>query len=473
MLRVATLIKNFDVKSQYELESLITYLRNKGYMAIIRSMFIGMLSSVNSPEPYEQLITRMITKVPRDTDAIFESVKLGDLFITNDIVYTLNPFGGKFYTTAIGYEKQDEALRKFCEDIEEYVENTLKEIRVKETKLKLSRLTKSEMAEIVESIQSKPLPFDLYLKIRDELESISTEHGIDILKLKDDVSKNKESELRGSEPNYSSEEFKATNLLMDIDARRFVQRLKRLKKIMSKDVANLIKSDTLQLLLSNGLVTEEYLLTCKKNQHDICLIPSKDYLNRDSFVSSRCDFCGRSYLEENLQVFYTLTESGKKLIDGSLWMSIWITELLLENGVKKDCIKWGLEVGGEELDIMVEDFGSRLFLELKDREFGVGDAVKFIYRVDRYGGNLGIVVTMDKVASDANKAFEEISQRQKEPIRIKCLEGLENIPDGIKKIVEGIALSQVRGIIRLFSNRLGVDLWPIVENWVNRKKANM
>jgi len=186
-------------------------------------------------------------------------------------------------------------------------------------------------------------------------------------------------------------------------------------------------------------------------------------------ASLRCSVCGRSFPEENLQVIYTLTERGKKLLDGSLWMSIWVTELFKKAGVKKECIKWGLEANGEELDIMVEDFDSRLFLELKDREFGLGDAYPFVYRITRYGGRVGIVATMDKVSTDARKFFEEETHRR-EYLKIQPLEGLKNIQKGIPKIVEEMALSQVRRIIRPFSARIGFDLWPIVECWISTKQ---
>jgi len=143
------------------------------------------------------------------------------------------------------------------------------------------------------------------------------------------------------------------------------------------------------------------------------------------------------------------TERGKRLIDGSLWMSIWITELLKENEVKKEGIKWRLEASGEDLDIMVEDFDSRIFLELKDREFGLGDAYPFIYRTTRYGGTFGVVVTMDKVSTDAKKFFGEESRRRGS-IRVRYLEDPENIQKGIAKIVEEIALLQVRRVIQPF-----------------------
>ena len=236
-----------------------------------------------------------------------------------------------------------------------------------------------------------------------------------------------------------------------------------------KDAADIVKADILQHILSLGLVGEEYLLTCKQDQHTICVVPSKDNLIKDSMSSLRCSVCGRSFPQENLQVIYTLTERGKKLVEHSLWMSIWTTELLKESGVRKDTIKWGLEASGEELDVMVEDFDSRIFFELKDREFGLGDAYPFVYRITRYAGRIGIVATMDKVSTDAKKFFEEESHRREYPIQIRYLEGPEAIQQGVVKLIEEESLLPARRLVLPFSRAIGFDLWHIVERWLGTR----
>ena len=55
-------------------------------------------------------------------------------------------------------------------------------------------------------------------------------------------------------------------------------------------------------------------------------------------------------------------------------MTIWVTELLQKAGIKADWMLWNAASGDDEIDIIVNIFGSHVFFELKDREFGVGDA---------------------------------------------------------------------------------------------------
>ncbi len=440
MLRVITFVANAGVREQTEMESLLTHLREKGYLPVIRGMLTGVLSLAKLPEPDEQLITKVITPPMYPFRELEFGEILGDLFFAKEFVYLVNPIGEEaIQASVIGYRKQEEALQKFCADVEEGIKSRFDGRRVrgmkfdwKIPKFRFSRYVRRRYPPYEDFFEEEP------------------DH---------------EEELKGTTPNYTPEDIKAAELLVNTD-RRFMVRLAQVGKMTSKDAVKLAKSDILERLLSLGLITEEYLLTCKQDQHTICVVPSKEHLTIDPMVSLRCSVCGRSFPEENLQVIYTLTERGKKLLDGSLWMSIWVTELLKKSGVKEECIKWGLEASGEELDIMVEDFDSRLFFELKDREFGLGDAYPFVYRITRYGGDSGIIATMDKVSTDAKKFFEEETHRREYPIKIQYLEGSKQIQEDIPKIVEQMALSQARRIIRPFSIRIGFDLWPIVEYWL-------
>jgi hypothetical protein len=448
MLRVTTFVAKAGIRDQTEMESLISHLRGKGYLPVIRSMFTGMFTLAKLPDPDEQLITKVITP-PRRRHALMREPEfgelLGDLFFTDDLVYILTPIEtDMLQTSVIGHEKQEEALQKFCADVEESIKAQFdgRRVRGMEFDWKTSMLRPSRYSSYLYS------PFGDFLEEEPASETI---------------------ELKTTKPEYNSEDIEAAKFLVNTDTRQFSLKLAQVGKMRSKDADEIVKPDILKRLLSLRLVGEEYLLTCKQDQHTICVVPSKDHLTKESMDSLRCSVCGRSFSDENLQVIYTLTKRGKQLIDGSLWMSIWITELLKENGVRKEGIKWNLEASGEELDIMVEDFDSRFFLELKDREFGLGDAYPFVYRVNRYRGRRGIVATMDKVSTDAKKFFEEETNQREYPIWIQCLEGSKNIQKSITKIVEEIALLQVRKVIRPFSIRIGFDLWPIVEYWINTK----
>lgn len=282
-------------------------------------------------------------------------------------------------------------------------------------------------------------------------------------------------ELRSTDPNYSSDEVEAAKLMVNQDVRHFVLRLAKLRKMPSQEVEHEAEADIVERLLDKGLIAEEYLLQCKQNNQTICVIPDKEHVTQEPMASVRCNTCDRPFPEERLQTIYTLTGQGKRIVDGSLWMSIWITELLKEIGIQGETIKWALEARGEDLDMMVEDFDSRIFFELKDREFGLGDAYPFVNRINRYGGSLGVVATMDQVATDAKQFFDEEAQRRDGSARIRYLEGPETIQRGIVELLESLSQRQIRRrLVIPFATRVGFDLWPLVEQWmetVDTKKS--
>lgn len=450
MLRVASLVAQAGIREQEEMESLISHLRGKGYLPMIRSMLTSMLDLIKLPEGREQLITEVIAKGIRDPFMRRRhSEALGELFFADDIICILLPLRVDILqASAIGHAEQEQHLSKFCQDIESAIKIQLNGRRVRGM-----------------SFEWKAMP-----KLRSE-RGVYRYSGFE--DLFEEEPEQEVTELKLTKPNYTPEDLTGVKLLVDTNIRQFILRLAQLRKMTSKDATQATEHPIIQTLLSKGLVVEEYLLTCKQDQHTICVVPSRDHLSEEPTASFHCSVCGRPFAEENLQVIYTLAEKAKKLVDSSLWMSIWVTELLTEKGVRREGIKWGLRASGEELDIMVEDFGSRIFLELKDREFGLGDAYPFSYRVTRYGGRLGGVVTMDKVATDAKDFFKEEADRRESFPEIRYLEGSAGIKEGIAELVNDMALRQVRRLIQPFSIRLGFDLWPPVRHWIDMKMSQV
>jgi len=56
--------------------------------------------------------------------------------------------------------------------------------------------------------------------------------------------------------------------------------------------------------------------------------------------------------------------------------------------------------------------------------------------------------------------------------KIKWLEGSNGIEEGIPKIVEEMSLSQINQTIQPFSDRIGFNLWPIIESKIKQNITN-
>ena len=127
------------------------------------------------------------------------------------------------------------------------------------------------------------------------------------------------------------------------------------------------------------------MVLCRQDSHTICAI--QDRVEIDTGGASRflCTICGRAFKDELVQEIHAPTDFGKRLLSGSRWMTIWVTELLIGSGIARDHIAWNAVAAEDELDIMTDALGPRAFFELKDRDFGLGDAYPFAYRVTSPG----------------------------------------------------------------------------------------
>jgi len=272
-------------------------------------------------------------------------------------------------------------------------------------------------------------------------------------------------------PDYDDQEAKTAFSLVDPMLRQFIIQLAKVSKMTEKDALNFVKNNNeiIEKLTDLGFIKQEYLIMCRKTQQTLAVVPKRELINQEY----RCSHCGRPFTEEHIQTIFSLTEKGKDLLKGSRWMSIWVTEILIKSGVRKDNIKWNIESSGDEIDIIVEDFDVRIILELKDREFGLGDAYPFVYRLTRYNGNLGIIVTMDKVSEDAKKFFQEEMKRREDFINIQYLEGYNGIINEIPKIIENLVKQQVYKAIRPISSTIGVNLLPVILNKLEQIKEGV
>lgn len=445
MLRAVTYLTRAGMREQSEVETLTTFLRGRGYLPVIRGMLSGVFNLAKFTEPTSRTTIEILGT--GDLQFAPEPLRLmGDVFLTEDSVCVLLPTAiDTLQTSVISYQDPGAPSKKFCQDIEEGIRSRFDGRRVRGMEFAWRDIR-----------SAPPRPIGRYY------------YRTFGLVYEDSQAPGVEAEFKYHDPDYTDKDSEAACVLRNSDMRRLTLKLAQVTKIREKEASELVSKKTLDEMIALGLIREEYLLTCRQDQHTICVVASKGDLGKEPMCSARCSVCGRSFPDESLQVIYTLTDLGKKLVTRSLWMCIWVTELLTVNGVRKESIKWGLEANGEELDILVEDFDSRIFFELKDREFGLGDSYPFIYRLVRYGGAVGIVATMEKVAKDAEVFFKEEAKRREYPIEIRQFEGTADIEAGITQLIEDMSARRVRRLLTPFSERIGLNLWPIVARWLQK-----
>jgi hypothetical protein len=156
---------------------------------------------------------------------------------------------------------------------------------------------------------------------------------------------------------------------------------------------------------------------------------------------------------------YILSKVGRRMLNGSQWMTVWLTENLVASGIPIDAIVWGLQEDSEEVDCALELKNRIWIFELKDRNFEPGDAHPLFYRAAKFRASKTIIITTRVVTANARKVFDEYYNKERGyPISI---EGLNNVGDILHKLVSNAHLESVIEKCKILSERTQINLQPI------------
>ena len=222
------------------------------------------------------------------------------------------------------------------------------------------------------------------------------------------------------------------SLLLEIKTAGFAREADILARRGTKEEET---KNSLDSLKAGGLIKTEYLLQCRKSSALLVRVDSIEQLNDSSVADLPCASCSRKFKEELVSEGHSISTLGKEMIEGSHWMTVWVTRRIVDVGVPLDSIVWNIEESGEEVDIMADFLGELWLIELKDREFGAGDAHPFNYRTVRYRANRAFVVSTSIVSADAKRVFTELGTPRRQPpprspsalSNPTYIEGLQNV----------------------------------------------
>ncbi len=253
----------------------------------------------------------------------------------------------------------------------------------------------------------------------------------------------------------------ARNTLIEISQAGFVrqQDILNRKSRQSSEILSVIES-----LKGAGLLNIEYLLECRKTHAPLTRLKSVEQLQSPEIGSLLCGACGMEFSKETINEGYSLTDLGKKLSRQSHWMTVWITDVLIQAGVPESNILWNISETGEEVDLLVEFMEQLWIFELKDREFGSGDAHPLNYRQVRYRANKAIIVTTEQVSRDAKRVLSDLARESRRTVgsEIIFIEGLDTANETLKREVSKAALQYAIRRINILSMISGYDLRAVL-----------
>ena len=193
-------------------------------------------------------------------------------------------------------------------------------------------------------------------------------------------------------------------------------------------------------LLTCSLARTEYLLECRRTGAPLTRVKTKEHFDTTHVKELVCHHCGARFGDELLTEGFSPTDLGKKMIRQSYWMTVWVTDLLHRMDLNLDSIVWNVSESGEEVDLFAEFLGRLWIFELKDKEFGPGDAHPLNYRQVRYRADRTFIITTERVSKDAKRVFEELARSSRKETGPLYIEGLEHADPAFKTEIEAAAI---------------------------------
>lgn len=272
-----------------------------------------------------------------------------------------------------------------------------------------------------------------------------------------------------SSPNMSLDHIAGATVLAETSVRElaiFISEavFARQKELISRAKKQDEMKDLLEKLQRGGIVSTEYLLECRRHGTRLSRFANLADLEDPKIGSLKCASCGAEFRDEMLHEGYSLSQLGRELLQHSHWMTVWVTDLLMRLGVPEESIIWNVSELGEEVDIIVDFLGQLWIFELKDREFGAGDAHPFNYRQVRYGADKAIIVSADKVSKDAKRIFDELARDDyfERRAKIVYIEGLQSAESKLRDEITDAAIQYAQQRLAPLGDLTGYDLGSVL-----------
>lgn len=220
------------------------------------------------------------------------------------------------------------------------------------------------------------------------------------------------------------------------------------KQIPQRDRGRI--DEVVQKLTEAGVVETKIVVICAKNGSQVNLVPDLAVLEKLDEHGVRCS-CGKPLSAERTEEALHITEYGRMMLDGSRWLSVLVLQNLTDLGVPIESIRMEQEYAGEEVDCIAEVYGRLVLFELKDKPFNLGNAYSFGAKVGIFRPDYPVIVTTEKVGSDAREHFARSAQRGKRGVRysasssdgvdgMRYIEGIPSLRQGLEDILTGIAI---------------------------------
>ena len=322
-----------EMRTQAELDGILRIIA-KQYAAVFRSGAMAMLNALDTPTAITapqcaDIILKMFANTSSQAFGIYRPI-VGDIFFHENRVLALQPDNHMLTAWEISQHSATPHLPDFCEAVARAARLSIDGRRLRSMDFDWTKLgpPRPQSSNTLRSSGSLTRPM---------------------------------SELVTKAAALSEEIVSDANLLVNRERRDFLVRLAQLGKVRSADAKADVETDHVALLIDKGLVRKEFLVLCRKDSHTLCSVDSKAQLATEV----RCAICNRLFSDELIQEIYAPTDRARAMLEGSHWMTVWVTSILVDSGIPLEQILWGATSGEDEIDIIANMGNQSIFFELR------------------------------------------------------------------------------------------------------------
>lgn len=205
-------------------------------------------------------------------------------------------------------------------------------------------------------------------------------------------------------------------------------------------------ADVIAALGDAGVIDSDLVIICRRDSTQVARVPNRAAIDAAAKAGVRCA-CGRPILEEQVEDALALSALGRRLLDGSRWMSLILLDRLHRLGIDYEQMLIEVKSGGDEMDCFVDISGELTLFELKDKEFSLGNAYSFGAKIGIHRPEHSVVVTTSYVGNDAKEHFKrsrdagqeyDIRGRRSTPTAVRYIEGLDNLARGLADLIDEV-----------------------------------
>lgn len=269
-----------------------------------------------------------------------------------------------------------------------------------------------------------------------------------------------------SASSLSDDDLKLADILVDQFTRDVAFTIKRSGAILANDLKKQSGKaakfeSTIQHLLQNGLIAQEYVVICKKTSNQVNRVDSIDKVQQMHSLGIMCS-CGSAIADEKIEGLFIPTQKLQKLLDQSYWMTVHLVRSFHSVGISEDKILLNLKEGTEEIDAFVDLDGSLVMIELKDNEFSMGHAYPFGGRIGLYKPEIAMIISTKGIASDVKDYFERV----KPGAKLLYVDNLRELENNLQDLVVQTRSRRARELLAQFEALATIDV-PLREMTVS------